>query len=87
MAKPRARFYLAEDFETRQEVGWRLNSIVQPGVLFTSRNREPIARLAGWFYRGQTPFGQFFRERETMGGLLFILELRPVIRSLATRTK
>jgi len=87
LAKPRARFYLAEDFETRQEVDWRLNTSVQPGVLFTSRNSEPIARLAGWIYRGQTPFGQFFRERETIGGFQFILELRPAIRSLVTRTR
>jgi hypothetical protein len=55
------------------------------GVLFTSWNHEPIARLAGWFYRGQTPFGQFFRQRETIDGFQFILELRPAIRSLITR--
>jgi hypothetical protein len=82
-----ARFYLAEDFETRQEVGWQMNYSVQPGALFTTANGEPIARLAGWFYRGQTPFGQFFRARETVGGVQFVLELRPTIRSLVTRQR
>ena len=81
----RARLYLAEDFETRQEVGWQMNYSVQPGALFTTAKGEPIARLAGWFYRGQAPFGQFFRERETVGGVQFILELRPAIHSLVTR--
>jgi len=80
-----ARFYLAEDFETRQEVGWNVNTSIQPGVLFTNRRAEPVARLAGWFYRGQSPFGQFYRERETIGGFQFILELRPAIHSLISR--
>jgi len=87
LERRRFRFYLAEDFETRQEVGWQMNYSVQPGVLFTTRRNEPVARLAGWFYRGQTPFGQFFRQRETIGGVQFTLELRPAIRALITRTK
>ena len=87
LGHPRVRFYLAEDFETRQEVGWHVNMSIQPGVLFTNRRAEPVARLAGWFYRGQTPFGQFFRERETIGGVQLILELRPAIRSLVTRQR
>jgi len=85
LAFTRARFYLAEDFETRQEVGWQMNYSVQPGALFTTAKGESIARLAGWFYRGQTPFGEFFRQRETVGGVQFILELRPATRSLVTR--
>lgn len=59
-----------------------MNASLQPGVLFTNRQPEPVARLAGWFYRGQTPFGQFFRERETIGGVQLILELRPATGSL-----
>jgi len=85
LAFSHARFYLADDFETRQEVGWQMNYSVQPGTLFTTSKGDPVARLAGWFYRGQTPFGQFFRERETVGGVQFILELRPAIHSLVTR--
>ena len=80
-----ARFYLAEDFVTRREVGWNVNTSIQPGVLLTNRRAEPVARLAGWFYRGQSPFGQFYRERETIGGFQFILELRPAIHSLISR--
>ena len=85
LAFTRTRFYLADDFETRQEVGWQMNYSIQPGALFTTSKGDPVARLAGWFYRGQTPFGQFFRERETVGGVQFILELRPAIHSLVTR--
>ncbi len=87
LGRSHARFYLAEDLETRQEVGWRVNTSVQPGVLFTNRRGEPVARIAGWFYRGQTPFGQFFRERETIGGVQLILELRPAIGSLVSRRR
>jgi len=87
LTRARARFYLAEDFETRQEVGWHVNTTLQPGVLLTNRRAEPVARLAGWFYRGQTPFGQFFRERETIGAVQLILELQPAITSLVTRRK
>ena len=87
LAFSHARFYLADDFETRQEVGWQMNYSVQPGTLFTTSKGDPVARLAGWFYRGQAPFGQFFRERETVGGVQFILELRPAIKSLVSRTR
>jgi hypothetical protein len=85
LARTHARFYLAEDFETRQEVGWKVNTSIQPGILFTNRRAEPVARVAGWFYRGQVPLGQFYRERETLGGVQLILELRPAIGSLITR--
>ena len=87
LTRTHARFYLAEDFETQQEVGWNVNTSIQPGVLFTDRRAEPVARLAGWFYRGQSPFGQFFRQRETIGGFQFVLELRPAIHSLVTRQR
>jgi len=85
LVRTHARFYLAGDFETRQEVGWNVNTSIQPGILFTNRRAEPVARLAGWFCRGQAPFGQFFRERETIGGVQLILELQPAIHSLVTR--
>jgi len=85
LAFSHARLYLADDFETRQEVGWQMNYSIQPGTLFTTSKGEPIARLAGWFYRGQAPFGQFYRQRETIGGFQFVLELRPAIHSLVTR--
>jgi hypothetical protein len=87
LARTHARFYLAEDFETRQEVGWKVNTSIQPGILFTNRRAEPVARVAGWFYRGQVPLGQFYRERETLGGVQLILELRPAIGSLITHRK
>ena len=87
LARTHARFYLAEDLETRQEVGWNVNTSIQPGILFTNRRAEPVARLAGWFYRGQSPFGQFFRQRETIGGVQLILELRPAIRSQVIRQR
>lgn len=87
LSRPRLRAYLAEEVETRQESGWRMNLSVQPGILFVTSHGEPVARVAGWFYRGQSPFGQFFRERETKGGIQLTLELRHALGSLITRTR
>jgi hypothetical protein len=83
----RARFYLAEDAATPEEVRWHANLSVQPGVLFTTADGKPVARLAGWFYHGEAPFGQLFRRRETRAGVELVLELRPAIRSLITRRR
>ena len=69
LVRPHWRFYFAEDFATQQETGWRVNYSVQPGALFTTHGGEHVARLGAWFSSGQTPFGQFFRERETLGGV------------------
>jgi hypothetical protein len=82
----RWHFYLADDFQTRQEVGWRPNISIAPGVQWTTRQGEPIARVEGWFYSGQEPFGELFQQRETIGGAQLIFTLEPVIKSLITRT-
>lgn len=87
LASRRARFYLAEDAVTPEEVRWHANLSVQPGVLFTTAEGKPVARLAGWFYHGEAPFGQLFLMRQTRVGVQLVLELRPAIRSLVTRRK
>lgn len=77
----------AEDAVAPEEVRWHANVSMQPGVLFTTADGKPVARLAGWFYHGEAPFGQLFRERETRAGAELVLELRPAIRSLVTRRR
>ena len=44
-------------------------------------------RLAGWFYTGQIPFGNFYCEREKVGGFQIILDLKPSIKSVFTRKR
>jgi len=87
LAGRQARFYLAEDVVTPEEVRWHANVSVQPGVLITTGDGKPVARLAGWFYHGEAPFGQLFRMRETRVGAEIVMELRPLPRSLVTRHK
>ncbi|MGH9469191.1 MAG: DUF1207 domain-containing protein [Terriglobia bacterium] len=76
------RFYFADDFQTRGEVGWRTNISVEPGVEWTTRRGEPVARLEAWFYSGQQPFGELFRQREHVIGAQLIFTLEPAIKSL-----
>jgi hypothetical protein len=82
----RSHFYLADDFQTRQEVGWRPNISVTPGVQWTTRQGEPIARFEAWFYSGQDPFGELFRQRERVVGAQLIFTLEPELKSVVTHT-
>jgi Protein of unknown function (DUF1207) len=82
----RWHFYLADDFQTREEVSWRLNVSVTPGVQWTTRKGEPIARFEGWFYSGQEPFGELFQQREEVGGAQLIFTLEPALKSVITHT-
>lgn len=77
--------YLADDFQTRGEVKWQTTISVEPGIQFTTRKGEPVARLEAWFYSGQAPFGELYREREREAGAQFIFTLEPAIKSLITR--
>lgn len=83
----RWRFYLADDFQTRGEVRWRPSISITPGVQWTTRNGEPIARFEGWFYSGQEPFGELFQQRERVGGAQLIFTLEPALKSIITRTR
>lgn len=76
--------YLADDFQTRGEVAWQTNISVEPGVQWTTRNGEPIARVEAWFYSGQDPFGELFREREHVVGAQLVFTLEPALKSLIT---
>lgn len=75
-------FYLADDFQTREEVFWRTNISVEPGIQWTTRKNEPIARLEAWFYSGQQPFGELYQQRERVIGAQLIFTLEPAIKSL-----
>jgi Protein of unknown function (DUF1207) len=85
LATPHFHFYFADDFQTRQEVAWQTNISVEPGVQFTTRKGQPVARAEAWFYSGQEPFGQLYYLRERMLGAQFIFTLGPEIKSLVTR--
>ena len=85
LASPRLHFYLADDFQTRQEVTWQTNVSIEPGIQFTTPKGEPIARAEAWFYSGQEPFGQLYYRRERVFGAQFIFTLGPEIKSIVTR--
>lgn len=87
LQRGRFRFYVAGDLETRQEVDWKVNFSLQPGIQITTPKGRPIMRLAGWFYTGQIPFGNFYREREKVGGFQIILDMKPSIKSVFTRKR
>jgi Protein of unknown function (DUF1207) len=82
----RSHFYLADDFQTREEVGWRANISVTPGVQWTTHKGEPIARIEAWFYSGQDPFGELFQQRERVVGAQLIFTLEPALKSVVTHT-
>lgn len=74
--------YLADDFQTRGEVAWQTNISVEPGVQWTTRKGEPVARVEAWFYSGQDPFGELFREREHVVGAQLVFTLEPALKSI-----
>ncbi|MGH9396457.1 MAG: DUF1207 domain-containing protein [Terriglobia bacterium] len=76
------KFYIADDFQTRGEVSWQTNISVEPGLQFTTRKGEPVARAEAWFYSGQEPFGELYRKRERVAGVQLIFTLEPAIKSL-----
>ncbi len=76
------KFYLADDFQTRQEVAWQTNISVEPGIQWTTRKGEPVARLEAWFYSGQEPFGELYTQRERVIGAQLIFTLAPAVKSL-----
>jgi hypothetical protein len=85
LSSRRWHFYLADDFQTCGEVAWQTNISIAPGVQWTTRKGEPIARFEGWFYSGQEPFGELFQQREHVAGAQLIFTLEPVVKSLVVR--
>jgi hypothetical protein len=77
LSRPHSRLYLAGDVQSREEIHWNPNISLEPGILFTTSDGEPVVRLGGWLYRGQVPFGQFFEEKENQAGVQLTVELRP----------
>lgn len=78
------KLYLADDFQTREEVDWQTNVSIEPGIQWTTRAGEPVARIEAWFYSGQEPFGELYTRRERLLGAQFIFTLNPAIKSLIT---
>lgn len=76
------KFYLADDFQTRQEVAWQTNISVEPGIQWTTRKGEPVARVEAWFYSGQEPFGELYARRERVVGAQVIFTLQPALKSI-----
>lgn len=76
------KFYLVGDFQTRQEVAWQTNISVEPGIQWTTRKGDPVARVEGWFYSGQDPFGELFARRERLVGAQVIFTLEPALKSI-----
>lgn len=85
LSSRRWKAYLADDFQTRGEVKWQTTISVEPGVQFTTRKGEPVARVEAWFYSGQTPFGELYLRRERVAGAQLIFTLEPAIKSIITR--
>ncbi|MGH9375219.1 MAG: DUF1207 domain-containing protein [Terriglobia bacterium] len=76
------KLYLADDFQTRQEVKWQTNISIEPGIQWTTRKGEPITRLEAWFYSGQEPFGELYTRRERVLGAQVIFTLKPALKSI-----
>ncbi len=84
LSTPLARFYLADDFQTREEVAWQTNISIEPGIQFTTHKEQPVARLEAWFYSGQELFGQLYYRRERVLGAQLSFTLGTEIKSLVT---
>lgn len=82
LSTKRWHFYLADDFQTRGEVAWQSNISFTPGVQWTTGKHEPIARLEGWLYAGQDPFGELLRQRERIVGVQMVFAIGPAVRSI-----
>ncbi|MGH9407064.1 MAG: DUF1207 domain-containing protein [Terriglobia bacterium] len=83
----RWRLYLADDFQTRGEVAWQTNVSFEPGVELMMKSGEPVARIEAWFYSGQAPFGELYRERDHVAGAQLIFTLEPAVKSLITHRR
>lgn len=56
--------YLAQDFQSKSQVGWNVDSNTQLGVRMAFRRAIRSLRVHLDYFDGHSPFGQYFRRRE-----------------------
>ncbi len=72
----RMRLFLAQDFQSRQDVGWNLNSHTVAGVKFHFRESPTRAmRVQIGYFDGHSPFGQFHSQRAHYADVSIAFEL------------
>ena len=58
------RFYLAQDFQSHENVRYNVNSNTEAGVMIGFKDVKRFLRVYGNYFEGHTPYGQFFSKRE-----------------------
>ena len=68
--------FLAQDFQSHQDVQWNMDSHTIAGVKIRSRESPTRAvRFQIGYYTGHSPFGQFSMQREHYADLAIAFEL------------
>ncbi|MBI3292129.1 MAG: DUF1207 domain-containing protein [Elusimicrobia bacterium] len=62
-------WYLLQDYQVKEEVNWGVNKDIQAGVSFGFSNVRRRLRLFTNYFRGHSPFGQFFNQKEQRLGV------------------
>lgn len=62
-------WYLLQDLQAKEEVGWAVNTDVQLGASFGFTHVRRRLRLFTNFFHGHSPFGQFFDKEEQRLGI------------------
>jgi hypothetical protein len=58
------RFFIAQDFQNREDVGYNLNSNTEIGVIFGAKGVKRVMRVFAGYFQGHSPYGQFFSRKE-----------------------
>ncbi len=66
--------YLAEDVQSRQDVGWNVNSRSVLGVRVKAEGSDRAVRFQVGRFQGHSPFGQFFRRKEQFSDVTIVVE-------------
>lgn len=64
IANHQCYLYLSQDIQSKQEVGWNINSNTQFGMLFGFKNIERNMRFFLNYFSGRSIFGQFYQREE-----------------------
>ena len=74
--RARARLFLAQDFQSHQDVRWNADSHTVAGVKLNFRESPSRAmRFQLGYFDGHSPFGQFFTRRERYADVSIVFEL------------
>jgi hypothetical protein len=69
VSPPHARLYVAQDFQSKEYVGWNVNSNTEAGVRLGYDGVRRQLRLHVGHFQGHSPFGQFRDERVSYNSL------------------